>query len=94
MRNTKTHRVGEIEFNKQGLAMQIIEYVNNKKILIEFPATGQRVWTRYDTFKRGYVKADVIKYPFKGIRELKVLFAIAGIGLVAVVATALYLILN
>lgn len=67
----KINRVGEINVNDQELAMQIVTYKNNKHIEVEFLATGERVWTRYDSFRQGTVKADLEKYPFKISKEAK-----------------------
>lgn len=63
MKNKKDVRIGEIRKNKQGLTMQIVKYVNNKEVTIEFLETGERRNTTYLKFARGIPVADLLKYP-------------------------------
>ena len=85
----KINRLGEFNVNDQGLTMQIVTYKSNKHIEVLFPATGQRVWTRYDSFKQGTVKADVKNYPVKISAEAKwgcvafIAATVVGLGLIA-----------
>lgn len=60
---TKKNRKGEIKKNKQGLTMQIIEYVNNKNITIKFLESGEKRKTSYLRFRRGTVSANFHDYP-------------------------------
>jgi len=56
----KESRIGETNFNNQGLLMKIVEYKNNQDIVVEFE-DGVRVSTQYDSFKTRRVKHR--KYP-------------------------------
>lgn len=56
-------RIGETKRNKQGLVMRIVEYTNNKNVVIEFPQTTERRKTTYLKFRRGEVTADLRYYP-------------------------------
>lgn len=54
----RSDRIGEESINRQGLWMRIVRYENNKKVLVEFPDTGVRKWTRYDSFLTGRVSVE------------------------------------
>lgn len=60
MRNKRTDRIGEKGENYGFLPMEIVEYRNNKDITVLFPATGERVRTRYEHFKKGRVPCKVV----------------------------------
>lgn len=51
----RTDRIGEESINRQGLWMRIVRYENSKRVLVEFPDTGECKWTRYDSFVNGRV---------------------------------------
>lgn len=57
MATKKIYRIGERNYNKDGLLMEIIKYNNNKDIVVKFLATGEEVRSRYDLFQKGEVKA-------------------------------------
>lgn len=82
-------RIGETRKNHQGLIMRIVEYVNNKNIIIEFIETGERRKTTYLCYKRGMTTANLRNYPpYLGCsrKQASYIFAIlvslflAGIG--------------
>lgn len=57
----QTNRVGETSINYQGLKMTIIEYENNKRILVEFEEVNEvkeRKYCVYRDFKNGKVKCN------------------------------------
>lgn len=50
----KSHRVGEVSYTKYGTKATIIEYINSKKILVEFDDDfNYRYYTTYTNFKNG-----------------------------------------
>lgn len=55
-------RTGEKKVNKCGSVIEIIEYTNNKDLLIKFLDTGETVRTSYSTFNRGAVTNSKNKY--------------------------------
>ena len=61
--SVKKDRVGETQWNKQGLLMRIVEYRNNKDMTIEFVATGERRKCSYLRFKRRLPVANLRDYP-------------------------------
>lgn len=71
MKNKKDSRIGETRRNKQGLTMQIVKYINNKNVTIEFLETGERKVVRYSMFTQGLPVADLLKYPSRTECSLK-----------------------
>lgn len=71
MKNKRDSRIGETRRNKQGLTMQIVKYVNNKNIEIEFMETGERRKTTYYNFSKGVPSADLLEYPSRTECSLK-----------------------
>lgn len=56
-KSKKEERIGEKRYNKQGCLAVIIEYNDNKNIIIEFQDKYKaRIHTEYDNFKKGGVK--------------------------------------
>jgi len=55
-----SHRLGETKTNTLGNVMKIVEYNNATDIVVEFE-DGYRVKSRYDDFKRGYIKNPYFK---------------------------------
>lgn len=61
----KSERLGEVAFNLNGDEMEIIEYVNNKHVMVCFPYNkGEVKKTTYLKFKQGKV------YPFHKREEI------------------------
>lgn len=52
----KNKKVGEISYNKYGSKMTIVEYINNRNIIIEFD-NGYRTVATYQHFQEGGVKS-------------------------------------
>jgi hypothetical protein len=46
-------RIGEVNYNKYGEEMKIIEYNNANNIIVEFVDTKFKRKARYDKFKKG-----------------------------------------
>lgn len=59
----RNDRIGEESVNRQGVRMRIVNYENNKRVLVEFPDTGEHKWARYDKFRLGRVKAEISEQP-------------------------------
>lgn len=56
-KDKKEERIGEERYNKQGCLLKIIEYKDNKNIIVEFQDKYRgKVHTEYDNFKKGAVK--------------------------------------
>lgn len=56
MRKSVDH-LGEESFNKKGTVMKIIEYINNRKVLVEFQDEYKyQTYTNYQAFIKGEVK--------------------------------------
>lgn len=53
-------RTGEVNVNIDGSIMEIVEYINNKDVLIRFLDSGNLVRTSYATFKNGKFKNPYI----------------------------------
>lgn len=51
----KIDRTGETRKNVDGLEMVIVEYKNNKQMMVYFPELGVDRETRYNLFKEGKV---------------------------------------
>lgn len=66
MKNKRESRIGETRKNKQGFTMQIIKYINNKNLVIEFVETGEQRVVRYIQFINGTPTPNLAKYPPKG----------------------------
>ncbi len=49
------NRTGEINFNKNGSVMEIIEYIDSKNIIVEFE-DGYTIKNNYANFKKGLIK--------------------------------------
>jgi hypothetical protein len=54
------NRIGEIGYNSYGSKMEIIEYVNNRNIVVRFD-NGYETKSRYDTFLKGEIKSPYCK---------------------------------
>jgi len=50
------NRIGEVNYNKSGLEMIIVEYNNYKNITVHFTKSGSYIKTRYDHFTEGSTK--------------------------------------
>lgn len=84
MTKPKTDRVGEIKKSKQGLTLIIRKYINNKKIMVEVVETGEQKWIRYDMFRKGTFKADLLTYPSRTECSFKTaVFIVSSIALIA-----------
>jgi len=59
----KLQRIGEINYNKYGSKMTIIEYTNYANITVEF-SNKYRVNTNYNAFKNGEIKSPYDKSAF------------------------------
>ena len=57
----KEDRVGEINYNKQGEMMEIVEYYNFTNVMVLLKDTNTIVKARYDCFKKGNIRD--INYP-------------------------------
>ena len=56
LKEVKIKRIGEIQKNKQGTLMKIVEYKNSKDIIVEFQDEYKyKVRTNYSNFNRGHV---------------------------------------
>lgn len=89
----KIDRIGEVSTNKQGLLMEIVEYTNNKDIVVEFLATGEKKRTCYQHFKNGMVKADiVVEQPIEVVEVSEAPTATEG-GAVAIAVSFIAMIL-
>lgn len=75
-------RVGEVNYNKYGEEMKIIEYNNFNDITVEFVDTNFKRKARYNKFKKGMVLSPYSKtiygvgylgkfYNYKGVSKLK-----------------------
>ena len=49
-------KVGEINYNNNGSKMQIIKYINNRNVFIQFDNNNYKTKTSYKDFKEGRVK--------------------------------------
>lgn len=58
-----TGRIGEINYNRYGNKMKIVEYINCTNIIVEFE-NGYKRKTRYDHFKNGTIKIPYDKSIF------------------------------
>lgn len=55
--NKHNERLGEERLNNQGCLMKIVEYIDNKNIVVEFQDKYKaKVHTEYDNFKKGVAK--------------------------------------
>ena len=55
--SNKIDRTGEESYNNFGTLMKIIEYKNNKQVLIEFQDEYKyRTYVKYLDFQRGFVR--------------------------------------
>lgn len=85
--SAKKYRVGETQWNKQGLLMRIVEYRNNKDMTIEFVATGERRKCSYLRFKRRTPVANLRDYPLHTDCKAKTAIGyIIGIGILTLAA--------
>lgn len=87
-KNKKDTRIGETRKNKQGLTMQIIKYINNKNITIEFVETGEQRKTTYYNFTKGKPSANLLKYPSRTECSFKHAVAIT-IGISSLILAAI-----
>ena len=56
LNNSKQERVGEVSYSKYGTKATILDYQNNKRVLIEFDDDYKfRYFTSYINFKNGSI---------------------------------------
>ena len=61
LRLMKENRVGEKNFNHQGCLMEIIEYNNNRNIIVEFQDEYKvKFCTTYNNFQKGNIKKSIL----------------------------------
>lgn len=63
-RRNNINKIGEVNYNKQGEMMEIIEYYNFQNVVVLLKNTNTVVKVRYDSFKKGNVRD--INYPSVG----------------------------
>ena len=88
MKDKRDSRIGETRTNHQGLTMQIIQYKNNKDIVIEFVETGEKRNTTYYNFKKGKPTANLLEHPSRTECSLKHAVIIT-IGILTLILTTI-----
>ncbi|HEY8803993.1 MAG TPA: hypothetical protein VIM42_02605 [Clostridium sp.] len=64
MKNLSSERINETRFNKNGLEMCIIEYTNERNIIVKFLSSGRTVSSRYSHFLDGSIKDRYANFVF------------------------------
>lgn len=96
MGKIKNDRIGEETKNSAGFTMRIVKYKSNKQVKVLIVETGEEKWTRYDNFKKGYVKADLDNYPLKidGQITFKQFKFFGGATILIVIATLISILIS
>lgn len=56
--------VGKTKRTKQGVTLRISRYINRENVQVEILETGEKKWITYRDFRKGYVVADFLNYPY------------------------------